>query len=719
VVGEAGKTTGNRAARAIGRARRTVRQRAGGLLLLCALGIQALTLAPEVSRGRLPVNDLVFHLAASERLGASLVQDEPFLDPWVSEWALGYPVWRSYQPLSHLVGALVIAVARPLTDPATAFAAWNYVLLVLLPLTAYATARLLGVGSFGAGLAALLILAPSGAGDLGRFGCSYGAFVWRGSGLYSQLVGLHMLLLSVGVVTHALDTGRWSAVAALLLAATVLSHLVFGYVAFASAAICTLVGPAGARGLRVRRLLGIYTRALLLLVWFILPALLVMETINRSRWEAAFKWNSFGAGFILRELMAGRLFDAGRLPVLSLLIGVGACASVWRWHDPAARRLLALTAIWLALFFGRSTWDGVLPLLGIPAAFHLHRLQAALDVFAVLLAAWGTAAVLQWLLARPLVFLLAEVAVVAGIAHVLIDRAHYEREAAPWVAETESAFAETHADLDTALAHAARILEARPGRVSAGKAATWGNEFKVGRVPVFAFLTAAHFDQVSFLYHAMSRTGDLMVLRDESNPAHDRIFAVRVVIAPADRPMPEHLERRGTFGPFAVYEASPEGYVGLVDIGGRWLSGARGLYEASEAWLSSPWARDDVVLTLDDVIANVPIMSSADTLATVPAAFQRPRGRVLEETKDGEVYRARVEALRPCFAVVRITWHPDLVAELDGTRVPLTQVTPGFAALALPPGNHRIVVRYEPGPLKPLLLIAGVAAFVLLSLRRV
>ena len=704
--------------RAIGAARRTIRQRAGGLLLVCALAFQAVTLAPEVSRGRLPVNDLVFHLAASERLGASFTLDEPFLDPWVSEWSLGYPVWRSYQPLPHVLGALVIAGARPLTDPATALAAWHYALLVLLPLSAYATARLLGVASFGAGLAALLILAPSGAADLGRFGCSYGAFTWRGSGLYTQLVALHLLLLSVGVVVRALDTGRRRAGAALLLAATLLSHLIFGYVAFVSAAVCALVGPAGARAERVRRLAGISVRALVLVAWFVVPMLLVTDTINRSRWEAAFKWDSFGAGFILRELVAGRLFDAGRLPVLSLLAGIGVCASAWRWHDPAGRRLLALTGVWLALFFGRPTLDGLLPLLGIPAAFHLHRLQAAVDVFAVLLAAWGTGAVLRWLLARPLVFALAAAAVVAGLANVLVDRATYVREAAPWVAETEAAFTQAHADLDTALAHTARILEARPGRVSAGKAATWGNEFKVGRVPVFAFLTEAHFDQVSFLYHAMSRTADLMVLRDESNPAHDRIFAVRVVIAPADRPMPAHLERRGAFGPFAVYEASREGYVGLVDIGGRWSGGTSALYDASAAWLPSQWARDDVVLAVDDVVANLPTISSGDALAVVPPALQQPRGRVVEETRDREEYRALVDAARPCFAVVRITWHPDLIATLDGVPVPVTQVTPGFAAVALPPGSHRIAVHYEPGPLKPLLFVAGLTAFVALALRR-
>ena len=65
-------------------------------------------------------------------------------------------------------------------------------------------------GKAAAGLAACLALAPSGAGNFGSYGLGYGATVWRGSGLFTQLVALHLLLPGLGVVARApaLDGGR-------------------------------------------------------------------------------------------------------------------------------------------------------------------------------------------------------------------------------------------------------------------------------------------------------------------------------------------------------------------------------------------------------------------------------------------------------------------------------------------------------------------------------
>ena len=156
---------------------------------------------------------MAFHLAASQRLGESIARGEPFLDPWVSQWALGYPVWRSYQPLPHLVAAAVISLGRPFASPAASFAALYFVLLVLLPASIYLGARLLGLNPLAAGLAAILILAPNEAGDFGRFGLSYGAFVWRGSGLYTELFALLLLLPSLGLAARAIDStaASWDA----------------------------------------------------------------------------------------------------------------------------------------------------------------------------------------------------------------------------------------------------------------------------------------------------------------------------------------------------------------------------------------------------------------------------------------------------------------------------------------------------------------------------
>jgi uncharacterized membrane protein len=78
-------------------------------------------------------------------LAESIAHGEPFLDPWVSQWALGYPLWRSYQPLPHLLAAAVMAVVRPFASPAASFAAFYYLLTLMLPASIYLGARLMGL----------------------------------------------------------------------------------------------------------------------------------------------------------------------------------------------------------------------------------------------------------------------------------------------------------------------------------------------------------------------------------------------------------------------------------------------------------------------------------------------------------------------------------------------------------------------------------------------
>ena len=93
-------------------------ERTGPILLGCAVFFNAWYATPELRINRIPLNDLVLHITASERMETSFERGEPFLAAWVSEWAFGYPVWRSYQPLPHVVGAVVLKLFHGLGDPA-------------------------------------------------------------------------------------------------------------------------------------------------------------------------------------------------------------------------------------------------------------------------------------------------------------------------------------------------------------------------------------------------------------------------------------------------------------------------------------------------------------------------------------------------------------------------------------------------------------------------
>ncbi len=691
---------------------------AGLLLLALALLFNAILLAPELRIERAPVNDLPFHIAASQVLGHSIAHREPFLDPWVSQWSLGFPLWRIYQPLPHLVAAAVIALCRPFASPDSSFAAFYYLLLVLVPASVYLGARLMGLNPLAAGLASILVLMPNEGGDFGRYGLSYGAYVWRGSGLYTELFAIEVMLPTLGLAARAIDSGRRQTIAAVGLALTALSHIFFGYVAFVSTAVWAVVSPRDGRSQRIARAASITVMAMLLLAWFIIPMLLAGGEVNRSRWDPAYKFDSYGAPIILRELFSGRLLDFGRVPVLSLMVALGTLIAAFNFKDSLARRLLVLTAVWLGLFFGRETWGHLLVLAGIPSQFHLHRLQAAFELFAVLLAAWGLERAISAAMRAPrLVTIAAGAALGAAILLLALDRAEFLRLNTTWGEANLAAFDRERGDLDAALIDVRAILADRPGRVSAGKAADWGGTFKIGEAHVYSFLSRDGFDEASFLYHTISRTSDYMVLRDENDPVEEDLFGIRAVVAPATLKMPSYFRRRSVHGRFAVYEASPEGYFSLVDIGASYDGPPATWYDPISTWLRSLMLRAGEVIALDSgTFSGVPVIGRWQALPKPDTRFISPRGQILAESKVDETYRATIDVQRPCYALVKITYFPSLAATVDGKRERLIRVSPDFGAIALTPGHHEVEVSYQPGPLKPLLFVAGILMFALVAL---
>src|SRR6202451_1746903 len=344
----------------------TLSREAGGLMLLgLALIVNAILPWPEIRIERVPVNDLSFHIAASQRLANSLITGDSFLDPWMSQWALGYPLWHFYQPLPHMVAGLWLAITSHFASAPAQFAVLYYLLMVAPPASTYLGARLFGLEPIAAGFASILILGVSEVGDLSRYGLSYGAYVRRGSGLYPQLMSYNLLMPALGLANYSLNTGRRRILAACLIATTALSHVVFGYAAIVTVAIMALVGPRGDRSRRVIRAASILIPTFILIAWFVIPMLLASGEANRCRWDDVWKFDSWGAHNILTTLASGHFFDDGRIPVMTTLVALACLLALYRWKRPMPRRLLVLTVLWLTIFFGRTTWGSLMLALGL------------------------------------------------------------------------------------------------------------------------------------------------------------------------------------------------------------------------------------------------------------------------------------------------------------------------------------------------------------------
>jgi len=683
-------------------------------LLLAVLVANAAALWPEISISRVDLNDNVFHFTLVERIVQAVERGENPLDCWSPEWSLGYPVLRTYQPLSHALVALVYFALGKSVGLMTVFIWVRFLSVVLLPLSFFAAARLLGLRPLTAAAAALL--APLVSTNF-LYGVEYGSYTWAGSGLFPQAVASHFLLLTLGLAFRSIRRGRHLALTGAMLGLTFLAHLIYGYMGALSVCLLAVMpDPEVPRAVRLRRTAMVGAVALLLTAFQIAPILIDRANINHSRWEPVWKWDSFGAGQVMRWLFTGELLDHGRLPALTLLALAGAAIFVWNWRKrrPACAAhvfVLCGAALWTLLFFGRPFWGPLLAMLGVSEDMQLHRVIGGAQIFLVLLAAIALGFLWRELAARWH-YSVAIAATVLLLYPMVRERAQNLRNDADWGQKSLAAYADERPSLDATLA----AVQQRGGRAYAGLAAAWGGAFKVGDVPLYAFFSESHIPAVAFLYHSMALTSDIMVRFDESNPSHYRLFNIHTIVAPvaAGPAMPPFLMPLGENGRFRFLAAPQSFYFDLVDVPASVKTTRNNFYDVNDRWLESDWVAKRVHLRLDwrDGIApRLARFAAEDALPAMPAL--PPAGQVRGERRAGEVYQAELDAFRPCFALFKMTWHANWKAYVDGSLDKTYMLSPGFVGVPLAAGRHSVVMRYEPERWKTALGFGGLA-FVLL-----
>jgi hypothetical protein len=645
--------------------------RLGLLLLAVSVGFQALFCWPEVGLGPFSVHDGTLHHALALRLIEAVGAGESPLDPWVSFSSMGSPVWRSYQPLVHQVMALCIWLASPIATSGQVVGALTWLVLCLHPPAFFVAARWMDVGRFGAGLTALLCLVGTSVGNLDPFGLGYGSTVWMGSGLLTQLWAAPLFVLAVAASFRALRGDGSVAAAAALVGVTALCHLIFGFAAALSALLLWAVSPSRRALLR---LVALGAGVASLCAFLVVPALLDGPWVNHSVWEPTWKWASHGAPVLMRALVSGGMFDAGRLPVLSVLLAGAAVVALRTLPgEPAARATLALTGLWLLLSFGRATWGALLPSLLINEHVHMHRFVAVFQASAMLLLAVGVDRAVRAVVDRPRL----QVAVAAGLVLAAVpalrERADALRTNASLGLAHRLAVEAEQSDLAAVLDRLEAEASRAPGRTFAGLGGRWGKDFLVGRAPAYHALGLRRIDATSHLWHSMSIPSDGLLLIDDASADHLRRFGVRYVLSEAGRATPG--DPLVSVGRFTLRQLPGGGYFSVErDPATCAATDAQGRLGCARDWLAAP---------------------------------ARPAGRVLSEERDGAAHGARVELDEPGTVVFRSSFHPGWRVWVDGVRASSRAVVPGFLAVDVPQGRHDVRVRYRPGAGKTALLLLG------------
>jgi len=657
------------------------------------------------------LNDSSYHFAMLRWARMKIDQGKLPLDGWYPDLGLGLAQFHHYQSLPHVIGGYISV----LVGEAATFYWLLYLLLALWPVSVYVGARLLGWDSWTAAAAALVspvLVSVSG------YGYEHGSYTWRGYGTWSQLWGMWLLPLAWGLTWRAVKGVGSFALGALAVALTVACHLLTGYLALLTIGVWALVTPSQLLA-RLRRAVIVGVGAVLVASWVIVPLLVDSAYASNTQFErGTIFYDSYGAPKVLGWLFTGQIFDNGRLPVVTLLVGVGlvVCAVRFR-RDERVRAVVAVWLVSLLLFFGRPTLGPLLKLLPGSDDLPLHRYINGVHLGGILLAGIGAAWLGRWLVGltrryAPAVKPALAAAAVAILAFVALypawtQVAAIDRQGAAWIGEQVTWDASDGADLAMLVN---RVKTLGPGRVYAGSSSNWGRQYQIGFVPVYAELQNYDVDTIGFWLRTESLSTDVEATFDESNPAQYDLFNIKYVIVPIDRQPPVRATLIARQGRHTLWQVDTSGYLEVVDSIGPPIVADRkdiGAVTAEFDRSQRLALHRHPMVAFDGGQAAAPTVRPGDALTG-------PAGTVELESShpDQGSYSGEIVANRAAVVMLKTTFEPRWHVTVDGVDVPPQMIAPDFVGRTVPPGRHTISFRYVPFPDYPQLLTLGVLALV-------
>jgi hypothetical protein len=691
------------------------------LLVFVPIVFNAIYLFPEIALPVPSLNDDAVHYLFIQRASEALARGENILDHWLPQLELGFPFFFYYQHLPHLA---VVALHRALFeqfDLLTVFNTVRYLLLVTFPLTVLWSMRRLGFSAVAscAGAAAASLFSSNH-----RYGFEYDSYVWRGLGLYTQIWAMHLSLIVLVNLKRLMERGTGYFTTVLLCVVLAVSHLLYSYMLGITVFVMYLCG-ADRRNWRAGifrlALAGVLTLAACSYMW--LPYILNSAYFGWSPYLQSWKYDSFGAGEILKWLANGDFLDYDRLPVLTVLLALGIAAALMR-RDPPARLSLALFAVWLALYFGRPTWGRLLDFLPLPHGMLIHRFSGGLDFPVIFLIGLGG----EWLY-RNVEFLMLNsklkiqnskfnIASIAAVALLIIfllpalrERNRFYSLNTQWIERTRKAVA---ADTD-AQAMIAAVKELPPGRVYAGLRANWGKDVVFGDIKLYDLLTFNRIVAFAPPYSDMSLSADLIWHFDERSKAQYDFFNVRYVIAPRGWPAADFLKPIKETPRYILYRADTPGYADFVSVADRRAPASQAvLLQYNLDWMKGGGPASKSLLRYD-----YPARTGQNLTARWQATAGCPAGKIVERSVMPGEFDFETDCPTASTVVLKTNYHPNWSILVDDRETPIFMLSPSFIGFDVPAGAHRVTAEYRAAPLKmPLLLLGAAALAAAFALRR-
>ena len=535
-------------------------------------------------------------------------------DHWVNNWAEGYnlPYYYSHIPQIAIVSSwkIVSTIASHLS----LFQYYHiviYLLLCFLPLPVFCALRVMKLPWITAGIGAILATHLS---TDGLYGLDPSSFLWRGYGLSSQLFAMIWLPLALSyaykffVMSKPLTLNRSRknilaksdmsvAISAIVYTTlTTSGHLGIGMITMLSLGFLALGKPVAklfqqesvasildSLWDQLCKLTIVAGTSIFLLSYWIVPTFIHGNFHNMSFWDPVWKFDSYGAMETIIRLFNGDLLDFGRKPILTMLTLIGVIAGMVPQQkssqdqetDTTTYRSLApfsiLFACWIAFYFGRTTWGGIIDLIPGMKDFHLSRFIVGVHVSAMLLIPIGfgwlveqATALLSPILVRTgfkytkftHLFIYALLAIVF-IPSVYTWTLTYNELNDRLIIQANGNYDKVKAD-EQALFGKLRSLP--PARIFAGRGGGFGKRFEVAETPYYMHLSTYGLPTTLWLPETWSMNSDTEQYFSEDQEKDYDLYNIHYVAAPVDEPAKPFWNFIAESPTWKLYDVATTGY---------------------------------------------------------------------------------------------------------------------------------------------------------------
>ncbi|MBO85379.1 MAG: hypothetical protein CL927_08475 [Deltaproteobacteria bacterium] len=656
-------------------------------------------------------NDNSAHYALAVHL--SEVMEAGETDLWWHPSNQGIPLFAAYHPLPGLVSGGLIALLGGWLKPIVLFKSTILIPWALMPLAWTIGARWMGLSRPAALLLGAMTLTIHDPDAIG-FGVRSATI----RGLYTQHFGLLFLPLAIGACWRRTNGSAEVWTPAILFALLTMSHLWVGLYGAIALAAMLLAEPRMILS-RILRLLPVVGVAGVVLAPWLGPLLATNHLAGGLPWlhelQNGWPWRD-----TLARLAGGAVFDTGRLPILTVLAGVGSLGLARRVRDPDVRRWLVLSLITGALFLGRTNLGAFYDRLPLHGQLNVMRYITGLHICGLLAATASLSTVVVWTRenlgarwSRGMLGALVAGMVALGLSELRPTLRQFDPE--------RSGFAELVDTLasgpDTRF-----VVHERLGTTS---------HFHRDLLPLLT--DRGQLQSYAHGFHCTPSTYYAEYF--DFSPAAAGLFGAGTVVA--KQPLPEDFPReawsvRWENHSYVVLQAAPDVKAGLfsfVQIQGRLVGpSVRAFRPAVRALAVPAYARGVLPeLWVEPDVASVQVVGPGREVADWSSALRRDlldqlaptpvisTAKVLSQERTRSSYSAdvRVEGDSTADLLLKVNYFPWWRATVDGEDIPIRHVAPNFMAIAVSPGLHRVRFVFENPPMQKLgALLSGLLLLV-------